>query len=254
MQLLPRHTLLFFALAAVACGSSRSNAATPDAGSPAESGTTDAASRGDSGADATTDAGSDGGPGAAGDAAADAPAGVVIEGEPFSVAGAVAIVQAWPLGCVQGDAGPDETSCTGQTLRVFLVNNGGLTCGYLTTHPTALLGHVPGLLTAEVDFTNVNGSPEPGSYQILTTAQVLEGGLPTGTSAFVQFNVTSATCDTISYANASGMVTLASVTATMATGSYTLTFPGPAMLAGAFAATICDDPGVGSGGGACASP
>jgi hypothetical protein len=248
MQLFLRHALLVLALPAVACGSSHSNAATPDAGSPAESGTTDATSRGDSGADAPS------GPGAAGDATADAQASEVIEGQPFSVEGAVAIVQAWPLGCVQGDAGPSETSCTGQTLRMFLVNNGGLTCGYLTTHPTALLGHVPSLLTAEVDFTNANGSPEPGSYQILTTAQVLEGGLPTGTSAFVQFNVTSATCATISYANASGMVTLASVTATMATGSYTLTFPGPAMLAGSFAATICDDPGVGAGGGACASP
>jgi hypothetical protein len=58
----------------------------------------------------------------------------------------------------------------------------------------------------------------------------------------------------ISYANATGKVTLASFTSTMATGSYTLTFPGPAHLDGSFSATVCNDPGVGSGGGACASP
>jgi hypothetical protein len=135
-----------------------------------------------------------------------------------------------------------------------MLNNGGVTCGYLAAQPTALFGHVPGLVTAEIDFTNVNGSVQPGDYQILTSAQVVEAGLPAGTSAFVQFNVTSATCDTISYANATGTATLATFTSTMATGSYALTFPGPAQLDGSLAATVCNDPGAGSGGGACASP
>jgi hypothetical protein len=186
---------------------------------------------------------------------ADAAAGaVVIEGQPFTIEGTTAVVEALPLGCVQGDAGPSGMACTGEQLRVFLLNNGGVTCSYLDTHPTAVLGRVPGLLTAEIDFSNNNGQIEPGDYDVLTFGQLAEAGMPAGTSAFVAFNVTSATCDTVSYANGSGKVTLASHTSTMATGSYALTFPGPAYLNGSLSANICNDPGVGSGGGACTLP
>jgi hypothetical protein len=179
---------------------------------------------------------------------------VLIDGNLFSIEGTAAVVEPWPFGCVQGDAGPYGVLCTGETLRVFLLNNGGVTCGYLDAHPTALLGYVPGLLTAEIDFTNANGSVEPGDYELLTFAELDEPGMPAGTSAFVQFNVTSATCDTVSYFNATGKVTLASFTSTMATGSYALTFAGQADLNGALSATVCNDPGVGAGDGACASP
>src|SRR5579883_799622 len=34
---------------------------------------------------------------------------VVIAGQPFSIEGSIAIVEPWPLGCVQGDAGLSET-------------------------------------------------------------------------------------------------------------------------------------------------
>jgi hypothetical protein len=205
----------------------------------------------DSNAGNTTEAGDAGNTIVSGDAARGV---VVIEGQSFSIEGTVAVVQSWPLGCVQADAGPWETACTGETLRVFMVNSGGVTCGYLDAHPAALFGHVPGLLTAEIDFTNVNGPVQPGDYEILTVGQVGEAGLPGGTSAFVQFNVTSAMCDTTSYANANGKATLTSFTSTTATGSYALTFPGPVQFNGPLSATVCNDPGAGSGGGVCASP
>jgi hypothetical protein len=250
MQLFPpRGTLILVPLVpltALACGSAHSGTgAAPDAGPDV------AQSRPSMDAQSSMDGAESSAPG---DATAAEGGGLIIEGQPFSIAGTVAVVQPWPLGCVQSDAGPFGTLCTGETLRVFLVNNGGVTCGYLAAQPTALLGHVPGLLTAEIDFTNVNGPVQPGDYEVLTAGQVAEAGLPAGTSAFVQFNVTSATCDTTSYANGTGKVTLTSLTSTMATGSYALTFPGPANLDGALSATVCNDPGVGSGGGACASP
>jgi hypothetical protein len=243
MQLFPPRALLVLVpLAATACGSTHSGTATADAGSDG------------SGTGATAEGGSDSGSRSGSDATVDAHGGVVIEGQPFSIEGTVAVVEPWPIGCVQGDAGPSDTPCTGETLRVFMLNDGGVTCSYLEAHPTAVLGNVPGLITAEIDFTNANGVPQPGDYEVLTAGQVEEAGLPAGTSAFVQFNVTSATCDTISYANATGKVTLASFTPTMATGTYALTFPGPATLDGSLSATVCNDPGVGAGGGACASP
>jgi hypothetical protein len=166
-----------------------------------------------------------------------------VAGTTFTVASEVATIQAASgssTSCAfYSDGGPVNPGCvptttsSGQLVAVLLSNRTELTCPALQSGGSHDYANSD-LLTLEA-FTGT-GTLTTGTYDVVTSGDVTSG-------AQAQFETSTSTCaDGVSLQASAGSITLTEVSASTATGTYSVTFGTQGTFSGSFDVPICDLP------------
>jgi hypothetical protein len=181
-----------------------------------------------------------------------------VAGTAFTVASEVAVLEpasSTSTACaVFSDGGLADPGCvptsttSGQTLGVLLSNRAELTCPALQSGGSDSFRYANlDLLTLEA-FT-ATGTLIPGAYAIASSSNAASGAL-------AQFEASTPTCagGVNLPAASAGSITLTEVSATRATGTYSVTFGTQGTFSGSFDVAICALLSGGVSSGADAGP